>query len=1241
MARLASAVKGGYYPLPEIVTPLIASHISSPQGGRILDPCAGKGVALVTIAITLNLEAYGVELNQARAHTATDQLQALAGRQGLPLCDHHPTRFIQGDYRTLVTIKGGYNLLYLNPPYDFDQDAGRLEYQWLRDCRKWLQPDGLLVYVVPQKILGYSRIARYLATWFSGVRIYRFPDEEYPVFKQVVLFGRRRPRAQRPEPDQVQRYRDMADLGLELNPLTAAGKPTYVLPKPIIPSKRFVFRSEFIDPEDAEKEAGMLGLQTLAEWRQHLAPANGQAKPVTPLVPLKIGHMAGLIAAGFLDNQVLEVCPEPNRDDECERLLVKGRAYKKVTHSEAIEQLPSGGQQLVRTATENVVTDVTTITPDGEVMSYQGTELERFMTKWLPQLTHHVASNYPPAYAFDYQDGPYARILNRLSLQRPIPTLGRGGLLPAQKHAAAALVQRLEKHSDALLVGEMGTGKTTCAVAVSACLEAKRTLVLCPPHLVKKWKREAEIVWPECQVKILKTISDVQTWFKLNTAKPRVAVLSHSKAKLASGWRHAYNWWQPRKETVEKHAVRLEAKFGNDWRKRMREVFARYQQNRGLRCPTCGASQFDKDGLPVWPEDFEKSRRRRSCPHCQAPLYQFDRRRSKKQQPGSFQEYARREAIIKEALANPSPWTAERLSSGYFPEPEGYARWPLADYIRTHYKGQVDLFIADEIHQFKASDSDQGYAFHDLVCAARKTLGLTGTIFGGKASSLFHLLYRLAPEIQRAFTDEEQSGQRRLRWKQWVSTYGVLQEIETSKIDPHSGKLTGNSRSNVRTKELPGASPAMLPWLLNRAVFISLADMGFALPDYEEIPVTISMSAEMAMLYTSLYKQLHEELKERLVRNDKSLLGAYLQSLLSWVDSPWRPEIVIDPHTKDREDEGIEPRVIAEVPRLPADQFFPKEKAIIDLIQKEKRAGRRCMLFCQQTASRDITPRWREILAQAGLKAAVLKVDPERREAWVAKQVEDGVDVIITHPRRVETGMDLLDFPTLIWMGTEYSVYTVLQASRRSWRIGQQQPVKVYFFNYADTLQNDALYLIAAKVAATVRVNGDVVGGDSLAELDELASTDMVTALARIVTEDEKHQVKGLNDVFAEANADMKSANDYIGAFEMPDEALPDVMPEPENQVSRPQILVRRARIEVTPDDQFVAIPVNGHNDTGLNGAAMANGKMPVIEDDEDPTAVPRPRLIFGQTKPSKQKARKRRSSKNDGRNLSLFDALS
>ena len=36
----------------------------------------------------------------------------------------------------------------------------------------------------------------------------------------------------------------------------------------------------------------------------------------------------------------------------------------------------------------------------------------------------------------------------------------------------------------------------------------------------------------------------------------------------------------------------------------------------------------------------------------------------------------------------------------------------------------------------------------------------------------------------------------------------------------------------------------MLPWLLNRAVFLSLGDMGFPLPEYSEIPVPVEMAPE-------------------------------------------------------------------------------------------------------------------------------------------------------------------------------------------------------------------------------------------------------------------------------------------------------------------------------------------------------------------------------------------------------------
>jgi SNF2 family DNA or RNA helicase len=251
------------------------------------------------------------------------------------------------------------------------------------------------------------------------------------------------------------------------------------------------------------------------------------------------------------------------------------------------------------------------------------------------------------------------------------------------------------------------------------------------------------------------------------------------------------------------------------------------------------------------------------------------------------------------------------------------------------------------------------------------------------------------------------------------------------------------------------------------------------------------MHPAQAARYESLKQQLQAELKERLVRGDKSLLAAYLYALLFWPDSPRRGKVIRCPRSE---------RVIASIDALPEDFIGPKEEEIIELCLKEKAAGRKVLLLCQQTDTLDIQPEWKRMLENAGLKAAILRAAPNKREGWVEKQVQAGVDVIISHPRKVETGMDLIDFPTIVWMAIDYSVYTVLQASRRSWRIGQTQPVKIYFFAYEETIQEDALRLVAAKVAAALRINGDTVGDDSLADLDELSSGDLVTTLARIVT---------------------------------------------------------------------------------------------------------------------------------------------
>ncbi|MFP3693485.1 DEAD/DEAH box helicase, partial [Burkholderia sp. SIMBA_048] len=86
---------------------------------------------------------------------------------------------------------------------------------------------------------------------------------------------------------------------------------------------------------------------------------------------------------------------------------------------------------------------------------------------------------------------------------------------------------------------------------------------------------------------------------------------------------------------------------------------------------------------------------------------------------------------------------------------------------------------------------------------------------------------------------------------------------------------------------------------------------------------------------------------------------------------------------------------------------------------------------------------------------AVLRasVEASRREDWIAEQLDRGIDVLITNPDLVKTGLDLLEFSTIVFMQSGYNVYTLPQAARRSWRIGQKQPVKVIYLGYADTSQ--------------------------------------------------------------------------------------------------------------------------------------------------------------------------------------------
>ena len=162
--------------------------------------------------------------------------------------------------------------------------------------------------------------------------------------------------------------------------------------------------------------------------------------------------------------------------------------------------------------------------------------------------------------------------------------------------------------------------------------------------------------------------------------------------------------------------------------------------------------------------------------------------------------------------------------------------------------------------------------------------------------------------------------------------------------------------------------------------------------------------------------------------------------------------------------------------------------------------GRRCQVFAVYTQKHDVTARLQRILSNEGIHTAVLRasVDTSKREAWYARQVKDGVQVVICHPKLVETGLDLLDFPTIIFYESGYSLHTLRQASRRSWRIGQRRPVRVKFLCSEGTMQTSCFRLMGKKLLVALTMEGKFAG-EGLQSIDE--DDDMLSAMARELVE--------------------------------------------------------------------------------------------------------------------------------------------
>lgn len=688
-------------------------------------------------------------------------------------------------------------------------------------------------------------------------------------------------------------------------------------------------------------------------------------------------------------------------------------------------------------------------------------------------------------------------------------------LFNAQAHVVTAILKGFERNRNLYIIGEPGTGKTAMSISVFYALLKSmfkgkgRVIYMVPNHLIKKTKREIGILLDKnlFEVEFINGYEDVirlRDSGKMNTKakKIEVYIIARDTAKLGYTFEPVAKWVHRSYVKRSSHGETLEAI--------PRTAF------KGWVCPDCGGQLMkEEEGsmVPMEHEDFfnkhGKPTRKKNNLFCSSLVRLYKNADSEKD------EYRECKAPL---------WQAKNKDkssfSGQPKKVNGTAARKVspADLFKRYFKNKFDLAIGDECHELTGG-SAQAHAFHILTLCAKHSIAMTGTLLNGYASNLFELTFRLFPArlIEMGF-----------KWGEvgkWIDLYGVREKV--TKIRDDSSNLNSSSNGStkrVNTKELPAAAPQLFTDMLSDvSCFIQMGDMFEVLPELKEGPMNVSLNGErrliscvtrierrpgrkrrvhkaMRLLAPSWYLERNLTQVEGLLRKaveeesraggQSVLLGSLLSTTLSYPDVPFNFEGVYHPDT------GRE--IVSPNYRLSDRLLYPKELQLIKYVRERLKAGRKVGVYATFTGKMGTLQRLQMLLEERGIKTAVLEseVNGPEREEWIAKREKEGIQVLLTNPILVSTGLDLYGFPSLFFYQTGYRLSIVRQASRRHWRIGQKNLCETVYSGYKNTMQELAINLMAAKMNAALALEGQF-SQEGLAALTEGSGGSLATELAK------------------------------------------------------------------------------------------------------------------------------------------------
>jgi len=689
--------------------------------------------------------------------------------------------------------------------------------------------------------------------------------------------------------------------------------------------------------------------------------------------------------------------------------------------------------------------------------------IQDYLRRFSKQMGERIIETYP---ALHTPGDPISPLMQTL-LRRPYRV---------QELAAMGVIRRWERARAAAVIGECGTGKTLIALAAIHChAEGKpyTALALVPGHLTLKMAREIFQTLPRVRVFFIDALRDRArngSPYGINEVRLRHGKIVRegfhttlTDLRLRKNYKSARERWRQEISSGPSLFIvgRDRAKLGWFWRHAYRVA----------QCGRYQGSVVNADtGRPIYVGDERLL------------ASDFNKVRLSEILGGHSEEEDHTSTKSRRMLYSPL-WQADG---------KRIRRVAPMEFISRYLPGFFDYGIGDEVHQLTAGDTAQGNALGTLAACTDRLVVLTGTLLSGYADDLYHLLFRLEAEKMVGLGYEWGAAGVR----SFAETYGVLEKITT--IQP-ADNACSKARVTTQVKRRPGASPLLFAnFLMELGAFISLEDISCDLPTYTEEVIGVEMDPALRAAYRQLEDDVKRALKEH--RGNQSVMSVGLNALLMYPDRPYEVGELYG--WEFNEETGRREKfLIAQAEDLDRERLQAKERRLLEIVQAEVRAGRRCHIYAVYTQKRDVTRRLESILAREGIRVAVLTSDvpTEKREAWIEKKLEEGVRVTISHPKIIETGLDLLSHPTLIFYESGYSLHTLRQASRRSWRIGQRQPVRVFYLHYEDTVQTTCLRLMGKKLLVSLAMEGKF-SEEGLQALGD--GEDMLTAMAReLVTE--------------------------------------------------------------------------------------------------------------------------------------------